>query len=167
MYVSSAVHRQALPGDALSLALGAGHPLLCDLPQRLHTACLFEPRGGGTIAVLVTRAQPKRRRGVRYHAWWPQLAPSLSLLYAPREQIEGAEAFAHAYRAELDALPQRIWLDVLLELAAWLRKAPSVTLLSFERALNPSVEPQTLTQRGVLRDWLLGQLLLSRGERSR
>jgi uncharacterized protein YeaO (DUF488 family) len=168
MYVSSAVARRPLdPGLAFSLALHAGHPAVANLPQRLLTACLFEPQDVGTIPVLVTRLQPKRRTGQRYHAWWPQLAPSLALLHAPYEQVRGPEEFASAYRAELDALPDHVWLGAAVQLTAWLRQAPSVTLLSFERTSDPSARRRMLTQRQILRGWLLGQLLPSTGERGR
>ena len=64
------------------------------------------------------------------------------------------EDFARAYRSELDALPLSAGYRALFQLAEWLQDFPSVTLLSFER-VSAEDERQIITQRSVLRMWLL------------
>jgi uncharacterized protein YeaO (DUF488 family) len=103
--------------------------------------------------VLITRTRPKRC-AAQYQAWWRELAPSLALLHTTSSEDSRREGFACAYRAELDALPLRVWYHALLQLAEWLRASPTVTLLSFER-VPTLLERQTVTQRSVLRAWLL------------
>jgi hypothetical protein len=41
------------------------------------------------------------------------------------------------------------------QLAWWLRKYPTVTLLSFERVRGGDEEEHARSQRRILRDWLL------------
>jgi uncharacterized protein YeaO (DUF488 family) len=98
-------------------------------------------------------SRPKRCT-VQYQAWWRELAPSLALLHAAPTEDSRRDEFARAYRTELGALPLSSWYRALLQLAEWLRTYPTVTLLSYERV--PScLERQTVTQRSVLRTWLL------------
>jgi hypothetical protein len=78
----------------------------------------------------------------------------MTLLHSTSPEDSRREDFALAYRAELDALPLRAWYHALLQLAQWLQFAPSVTLLSYER-VPPLLERQVVTQRSVLRTWLL------------
>jgi uncharacterized protein YeaO (DUF488 family) len=131
----------------------AGRPLVPDLAERLLTGCLHDPAPPRTYPVLVTRMCPKRC-AVHYHAWWRELAPSVALLHAASPEDSRRDDFARAYRTELDTLPLRAWYRALLQLAEWLQVYPSVTLLSYERVPAP-LERQTVTQRGVLRTWLL------------
>jgi uncharacterized protein YeaO (DUF488 family) len=137
-----------------ALALLAGYPLVPDLAERLLTGCLRAPAPPRTYPVLITRTRPKRCTA-QYQTWWRELAPSIALLHTAPSEDSRREAFARAYRAELDALPLHTWYRALLQLAEWLHTYPSVTLLSHERVL-PLLERQTVTQRSVLRAWLLG-----------
>jgi len=131
----------------------AGHPLVPDLAERLLTGCLHDPAPPRTYLVQIARTRPKRC-AVQYQAWWRELAPSMALLHATSAEDSRREDFARAYRAELDALPLRAWYRALLQLAEWLLVYPSVTLLSYKRA-PALLERQTITQRSVLRIWLL------------
>jgi uncharacterized protein YeaO (DUF488 family) len=137
-----------------ALALLAGRPLVPDLAERLLTGCLHYPAPPRTYPVLITRTRPKRC-AVQYHAWWRELAPSMALLHTPSPEDSRRDDFGCAYRAELDALPLRAWYRALLQLAEWLQVYPTVTLLSYER-VPALLERQTVTQRSVLRAWLLG-----------
>jgi uncharacterized protein YeaO (DUF488 family) len=145
----------ALPrhGSMPALALLAGRPLIPDLAERLLTGCLRAPAPPRTYSVLITRARPKRC-AVHCRAWWRELAPSMALLHTTSSDDSRRADFAHAYGAELDALPLRAWYRALLRLAEWLQTYPSVTLLSYER-VPALLECQTITQRTVLRTWLL------------
>lgn len=136
-----------------ALALLAGRPLVPDLAERLLTGCLHDPAPPRTYPVLITRTRP-RHCTVQYHAWWRELAPSTALLHTTSPEDSRREHFARVYRAELDALPLRAWYRALLQLAEWLHTYPTVTLLSYERVPS-SLERQTITQRRVLRAWLL------------
>jgi hypothetical protein len=78
----------------------------------------------------------------------------MALLQTTSPEDSRREDFALAYRAELDSLPLRAWYRALLQLAEWLQIYPSVTLLSYE-LVPPLLECQTMTQRTVLRTWLL------------
>jgi hypothetical protein len=78
----------------------------------------------------------------------------MALLHTTSSEDSRREGFAHAHRAELDALPLRAWYRALLQLAEWLHTYSTVTLLSYERVPH-LLEPQTVTQRSVLRSWLL------------
>jgi uncharacterized protein YeaO (DUF488 family) len=133
--------------------LFAGCPLVPDLAERLLTGCLHDPAPPWTYPVLITRTSPKRC-AVQYQAWWRELAPSMALLHTTSPEDTRREGFACAYRAELDALPLRAWYHALLQMAVWLQVYPTVTLLSYER-VPPLLERQTITQRSVLRAWLL------------
>jgi uncharacterized protein YeaO (DUF488 family) len=140
-------------GATPALALLAGHPLVPDLGKRLLTGCLHDPAPPRTYPVLITRTRPKRC-AVQYQAWWRECAPSMALLHATPPEDSRRETFAHAYRAELDALPLRAWYRALLQLAEWLHTSPTVTLISYER-VPALLERRTVTQRSVLRSWLL------------
>lgn len=149
----SVSHRLPRVGSTPALALLAGHPLVPDLAERLLMGCLHDPAPPGTYHVLITRTRPKRST-VHYHAWWRELAPSMALLHTTSPENSRRDDFAYAYRAELDALPLRAWYGALLQLAEWLQVYSSVTLLSYER-VPALLERQTVTQRNVLRTWLL------------
>ncbi len=122
-------------------------------PERLLTGSLYDPAPPRTFPVLITRRSPKRC-AVRYQTWWRELAPSTELLHATATEGSKREGFACAYCSELDAFPPSVWYCALLQLAEWLQDSPSVTLLSFER-VSPQLERHTITQRSVLRTWLL------------
>jgi uncharacterized protein YeaO (DUF488 family) len=140
-------------GSSIALALLAGHPIVPELANRLLTGCLRDAPPPLTFPVLVTRTRPKCC-AARYQAWWRELAPSMALLHTTTLEGSTRDGFARAYRAELDALPLHAWYHALLQLAEWLHTYPTVTLLSYER-VPASLERQTLTQRSVLRAWLL------------
>jgi uncharacterized protein YeaO (DUF488 family) len=140
-------------GSTPALALLAGRPVVPDLAERLLTGRLHDPAPQRTYPVLITRTRP-RRCAVQYRAWWRELAPSLALLHTTSQQDSTREGFARAYRAELDALRLRAWYRALLQLAEWLHVYPTVTLLSYE-CVPTLLERQTITQRSVLRAWLL------------
>jgi uncharacterized protein YeaO (DUF488 family) len=140
-------------GSMPALSLLAGRPLVSDLAERLLTRCLHDPAPPRTFPILITRRRPKRC-AVHYHAWWRELAPSVTLLHTSPFEDSRRDDFARTYRAELDALPLRAWYRALLELAEWLQVYPSVTLLSYDR-VPALLERHTVTQRSVLRTWLL------------
>ena len=140
-------------GSTPALALLAGRPLVPDLAERLLSGCLHDPAPPWTYPVLITRTRPKRC-AAQYQTWWRELAPSLALLHVSSAEGSRRETFAHAYRAELNALPLRAWYRALLQLAQWLQDYPTATLLSYER-VPTMLERQTVTQRSVLRAWLL------------
>jgi hypothetical protein len=79
----------------------------------------------------------------------------MALLHTTASEESKRERFASAYRAELDALPLRAWYGAVLQLAQWLQTYPTVMLLSYER-VSALLERHTVTQRSVLRAWLLG-----------
>jgi hypothetical protein len=66
----------------------------------------------------------------------------------------GWPAFAAAYRAELEAWPFHTRLHSALQIAAWLRTAPTVTILSFETRPPADSTATCWAQRHVFRDWL-------------
>lgn len=146
-------HIASRHGSMPALALLAGRPLVPDLPERLLTGSIYDPAPPRSYPVLITRRRPKRCTA-RYQSWWRELAPSIELLHTTASDGLKREGFASAYRAELDALPLSVWYRSLLQLAEWLAVFPTVTLLSFE-CVPPEIERQILTQRSVLRMWLL------------
>jgi hypothetical protein len=80
----------------------------------------------------------------------------------PRQQL-GWEAFAVAYRAELDRWPRLAHLAVIRQIALWLQTFQTVTLLSFEPSMprgsalaawRERGEFVPYAQRHILRHWL-------------
>jgi uncharacterized protein YeaO (DUF488 family) len=140
-------------GSTPPLALLAGRPLVPDLSERLLTGCLHDPAPPRTYPVLITHSRP-RHCAVQYQAWWRGLAPSTALLHTTSPVDSRRDDFARVYRAELDALSLSAWYRALVQLTEWLHTYPTVTLLSYERVPS-SLERQTITQRSVLRAWLL------------
>ncbi len=145
------------------------------LPEQLWTGCVYEAQPNDTFGLLVTRMRPRRGAVAMIHDAWADLAPSVLLLTGRTSGGDrgnrggghgrrgarihlGWESFAAAYRAELDALPERVRMEANLQFAWWLRTYASVTLLSFEHVPDDS-ETRALTQRRILRDWLLGRPL--------
>ena len=132
---------------------------LPSLAPRLRTGCVYEPHPASTFGVLVTRAQPRRGRGIQADigAWWPHLAPSLALVTAhhPVGTPLGWEVFRAHYWAELQATTRTTYLRAVVQLGLWLRQYPTVTLLSFEHA-PWGEERLAQTQRRILYAWLLG-----------
>lgn len=143
------------------------------LAARLRTGCVFTPQPRDTFGLLVTRMRPQRGVQAVIHDAWADLAPSGLLLtgrtrggargnggghgrLGARVHL-GWDGFAAAYRAELDARPARDRLEVLLQLAWWLKTSATVTLLSCERAPDGD-EARVRSQRRVLGAWLLGEL---------
>jgi hypothetical protein len=164
---------------------------LADLAPRIRTGCVFEQQPARTCGVLVTREAPRHLNRVRVAiaAHWRWCAPSVLLLTghtnacshrrcrhddahaaghrcdlpAPRLRL-GWEAFAAAYRAELDRWPRLAHLAVAQQIARWLDTFETVTILSFESSMphgetliawEQCGEFQPYTQRHVFRDWLL------------
>jgi hypothetical protein len=164
---------------------------LTDLAPRIRTGCLYDLQPESTFGLLVTRQAPRRLRRVRMtiRTHWPWFAPSFLLLTGhagacthrrcrhndgsaaghrcdvpvPRHQL-GWEAFAAAYRAELDRWPRLAHLAVLRQIALWLQTFETVTLLSFEPSMPRGAALAAWRERGefvpyaqrhILRDWLL------------
>lgn len=148
--------RRLVDNAPSALAPFAGHKPASDLADRLITGCVYQTSTAASVAVLVTRAEPKRI-AKRWHAWWPHLAPSVALLHLGAEQSGGRDGFAQAYRAELEALPLYHWYGAILDITKWLRTSSTVMLLSFER-VPTHPEHRQVTQRNVLRTWLLAPL---------
>ncbi len=143
--------------------LKAEHSCQIRWDDRVLTGSVFEPQKAGTFCILVTRARPHRRIRAPIHAWWPLLAPTPSLLALPRgeQQASPWETFVAQYWAELDALSPTTRLHAQIKLAQWLKRYPTVTLLSFERGQGQGShkDMKTRTQRHVLRSWLLADVL--------
>jgi len=138
--------------------------IISDLAERLRLGCVYEPQEQTTFGVLVTCSRP-RSRGVASHAvkapisaWWPLLAPSLHLVKArrPDGSALGWEEFATRYWVELEAKPKGTRVGAVVQIGAWLRCYPTVTLLSVERARSAAVIERT--QRRILHAWLLGAM---------
>jgi len=172
--------------------LTAGLPIsLTDLAPRIRTGCLYDLQPDRTFGLLVTRQAPRRlqRVQVAIRAHWPWFAPSFLLLTGhsgacahrrcrhddadaaghrcnvplPRQQL-GWEAFAAAYRAELDRWPRLAHVAVVQQIARWLQTFQTVTILSFESSMPRGIafaawqergEFVPYSQRHILRDWLL------------
>jgi hypothetical protein len=154
------------------------------LAARLRTGCVYEAQPPDTIGLLVTRADPRTRRGgqrisAAIHVHWPLFAPSVQLLTGHETACRtrrcrglgrceghallhlGWPAFAAAYRAELEAWPLHTRLAIARQVAAWLRSAPTVTILSFERRPPTESTAECWAQRDVFRDWLRSLLPLA------
>jgi hypothetical protein len=114
------------------------------------------------------RVRPRREAVAVVHDAWEGLAPSLALLSGRTSGLArggparcrgarlhlGWEAFAQAYRAELEALPPRVHLELVWQIGTWLRFHRSVAILSHERVPDGD-ELGGHTQRRILREWLL------------
>jgi len=145
-----------------------GCSLVPSAAARVCTGSILEPQPADTFGLLVMRARPRRVVAVVHDAW-AHLAPSPALLIGrtsgmPRGGPSGCrgarfhlgwDEFAAAYRAELEALPPRVHMELAWQLGFWLRFHRTVTLLSHERAAGGD-EAGARTQRRLLRDWLLG-----------
>jgi hypothetical protein len=162
-----------------------------ELATRIRTGCVYERQPTGTFGVLVTRSDPRtRRRAYRtlapIHAHWSTFAPSVALLtghptacrsrrcHGAGRCVEharvhlGGPAFAQAYRAELERCSLHTRLAVARQVIEWLRIAPTLTILSFERRaphgptllVEEEVDGVTAgwAQRHVFRDWLVSLL---------
>ena len=164
---------------------------LTDLALRIRTGCLYDLQPENTFGLLVTREVPRRLHHVRVaiQAHWHWFAPSFLLLTGhtgacshrrcryedapsaghrcdvavPRQQL-GWEAFAAAYRAELDRWPHLAHVVVVQQISRWLQTFETVTILSFESSMPRGAALAAWTQRGavrpytqrqVFRDWLL------------
>jgi len=159
-----------------SLGTGATHASLARplLARRIHTGCVFEAQLPGTFGLLVTRADPRTRRGTLHgrrqvramvHAHWPLFAPSMRLLAGRSADgvalLPGWPSFAAAYRAELEAWPYHTRLAVARQIVAWLRTFETVTILSCERRIPSGSTPACWAQRHVFHDWLCRLLPLA------
>jgi uncharacterized protein YeaO (DUF488 family) len=131
---------------------------------RLRTGCVYEGQPASSYCMAVLRYDPRisGRRQVPFHEWWPELAPSSTLLVAyrtvdtyGRRQLAWAE-FARAYLAELDALPVRPLLDFIATLNDMPSRYRSVTFLGCEHA-TAADEGRVKCHRRLLRSWLLGE----------
>jgi hypothetical protein len=154
------------------------------LAARLRTGCVYEAQPPDTVGLLVTRADPRTRRGGRHfsaaiHTHWPLFAPSVQLLTGHETVCRtrrcrgvgrcdghallhlGWPAFAAAYRAELEAWPSHTRLAVARQVASWLRTAPTVTILSFESGPPAGSTSKCWAQRHVFREWLRSLLPLA------
>ncbi len=146
-----------------------GYFLVPSAAARVRLGCVFELQPENTFGLLVMRVRPRRGVVAMVHDAWEDLAPSLTLLSgrtsghtrggpARRRGARihlGWEEFALAYRAELDALPARVHLELVWQIGCWLNFHRTVTILSHERALGGN-ELHARTQRRILREWLLG-----------
>jgi hypothetical protein len=189
------IHRlDVAPDNHLSSVLGVGvttdEQAWCEpLARRLRTGCVFDEQPPGTFGLLVTRSDPRTRRGTTHghrqvrapvHAHWPRFAPSVLLLTGHEvacharhcrgvghevqpaaEQVKGWPAFAAAYRAELEAWPFHTRLAVVRQIAARLRTVDTVTILSFELRTPEGSTPDYWAQRHVFCDWLRSLLPLA------
>lgn len=144
---------------------------VCRFAYRIGLGCVFDPQAPDAYGILLMRHRPPRRLRATVHDHWVRFAPSHFLvtgritgeLLGPAGQHGanlhlGWDAFATAYRAELDALGERTRHLVRAELAQLLRYHRRVVLLSSERALY-GIELQARTQRRLFKDWVLGHPL--------
>src|SRR5262249_24859314 len=114
---------------------------------------------GDAYTILVTRQWPVGLTDGAVDDWWPTLAPSLRLLHAPRPASDpprSAYCFASRYLAELDALAPDVQQRYLVRLGLLLRRQPTVTLVSCERA-RVLQDGRAPTQREIVRAWFLGE----------
>jgi hypothetical protein len=151
---------------------------------RIRAGCVYDAHPSDTFGLLVTRAVPRTQRGRQrgltpIHAHWPLFAPSVQLLTGHETACRsrrchgdgrceghtpfhlGWPAFAAAYRAELETWPILTRLAVARQVVAWLRTAPTVTVLSFERRTPQGSPPDCWAQRHIFRDWLRSLLPLA------
>jgi hypothetical protein len=141
------------------------------LAFRLGMGCVYEPQIPDAYGILVMRHRPPRRLRATIHDQWSRFAPSHFLVTGrvtgdPLGDASahganlhlGWEAFAIAYRDELDALGESVRQLVRAQLMQLLRYHRRVVLLSSERALG-GFELGARTQRRLFRDWILGRPL--------
>jgi hypothetical protein len=164
---------------------------LTELAPRIRTGCVFEEQPEDTCGVLVTREAPRRlargRSAIQVH--WRWCAPSHFLLTGHTAKCRhrrcrpdkghdtghhgelpgpphrlGWEAFAVAYRAELDRWPRLAHVAAIHQIGRWLQTFETVTLLSIEPSMPRGAalaawrerdEFIPYAQRHILRDWLL------------
>jgi hypothetical protein len=184
-----ALLRSALAADVSSSLIS-----LTDLASRIRTGCVFEEQPDDTCGILLTREAPRRLARVRsaIQVHWRWCAPSVFLLTGhttmcchrrchpnkgqsgqtaghscdvpASHQRMGWEAFAAAYRAELDHWPRLAHVAAVHQIARWLQTFQTVTLLSFEPSLPRGAALAAWRERGefvpyaqrhILKDWLL------------
>jgi uncharacterized protein YeaO (DUF488 family) len=184
----------ALLRPAFAADASASLVSLTDLVPRIRTGCVFEEQPEDTRGVLVTREVPRRLRWMRatFQAHWRWCAPSRFLLTGhttrchhrhchpnkgqtektvahscdvpASQQRMGWEAFAAAYRAELDCWSHLAHIAAIHQIARWLQTFETVTLLSFEPSMPRGAALAAWRERGefipyaqrhILRDWLL------------
>jgi hypothetical protein len=155
--------------DEVVARCATGYRLVPSAAVRVRLGCVFEPQPAETFGLLVMRMRPRRGVVAVVHDAWEDLAPSLSLLSGRTSGLArggpdrcrgarlhlGWEEFARAYRAELEALPPRVHLELVWQIGTWLRFHRSVSILSHER-VGDGDELGGHTQRRILREWLLG-----------
>lgn len=132
--------------------------------ERIRTGCVYEGQPVTSYCIAVMRYDPRLsgRRQVPFHEWWPELAPSPTLLRAYRQTDRFGQhqlswpAFARAYLDELDHLPLRPLVDFLTTLTDMPARYATVTLLCCEHA-TAADEGRVKCHRRLLRSWLLGQ----------
>src|SRR5579871_2964332 len=152
------------------------------LADHIRSGCVYDEQAPDTFGLLVTRADPRTRRGTKHgrrqvrapiHAHWPLFAPSVALLTghettcrarhchgvgrcaehaSSRPPVSGWPAFAAAYRAELEEWPFHTRLAAARHLAAWLRTYPTVTILCFEDRISPTSTQEGWAQRHIFRE---------------
>jgi hypothetical protein len=163
------------------------------LAERIRTGCVYDWQPPNTFGLLVTRDDPRTRWRARpvlapVHAQWALFAPSIWLLTGHATACRarrcrglgrcrghmaltpGWTALAAAYRAELEGRPLADRFGVLRQVLAWLHDYPSVTILSFERAMPKGDALLAWEQRGefvpwaqrhIFREWLVSLLPLA------
>jgi uncharacterized protein YeaO (DUF488 family) len=111
-------------------------------PERLRTGCIYDSQPLTSYCCAVMRFDPRRsgRRHVPIHAWWPELAPSVSLLNSYRHMDAHGQrrvpwpVFASRYLAELGQAPTQVLLAFLDLLNTMSCRYTTVTLLCCEYA---------------------------------
>jgi hypothetical protein len=159
---------QLAPAGAVQIPMTAYRP--SQFAYRILLGCAYESQFPEAYGILLMRHRP---RGVKatVHDIWPRYAPSHFLitgrldgdrLDAPTRRGGnlhlGWEAFATAYRGELDALGESVRQAIRVELAMLLRFKRRVVLLSSERPLL-GIEVGARTQRRIFKDWVLDRAL--------
>lgn len=154
------------------------------LAARIRAGSVYHEQPAETFGLLVTRSDLRTRRGTKHgrrqvraliHAHWPLFAPSAPLLtdhdvashirswHGMGHSAEHAvnaplvsnwPDFAAAYRAELEDWHSHSRLAVARQIAAWLRRYETVTILSFEVRTPAHSTPDCWAQRHIFRDWL-------------
>jgi len=132
-------------------------------PERLRTGCIYEGQPLTSYCFAVMRFDPRRsgRRHVPIHAWWPELAPSVSLLNSYRQMDAHGQrhiqwpVFASRYLAELGRVPAQVLLAFLDLLNTMSCRYTTVILLCCEHA-TAGDERLVRCHRRLLKAWLLG-----------
>ncbi|MBA3822449.1 MAG: DUF488 family protein [Ktedonobacterales bacterium] len=121
--------------------------------QDILTAPIGAPVAEGALPILISRYWPRGQRKEAFFAWWRELAPSVSLLKAYRQQALTWEEFVEYYEAAL--WEQRLRHRYQQRVRDLLQQAPGIVLVCYEKAL-PAGEDGVRCHRRLAQRWLIG-----------